>query len=94
MASEDPPSSTKFELSAPLRETEYANAFYTLLGGHDLTVVFFQTNPLMGAELEEANAKNAISVKPVGTIVLARTTAIALANQILQQANSVQANRT
>jgi hypothetical protein len=90
MTSSAPTKSANFQLSAPLGQTEYCNAFYTIIGVHDLTVVFLQTNPLMSPELEKANADGVVHVKPVATVVLARSAAIALANQILQQTNANQ----
>jgi hypothetical protein len=89
MANSAPTKGANFQLSAPLGETGYSNAFYTIIGVHDLTVVFLQTNALMNSELEKANADGVVNVKPVATVVLARSAAIALANQILQQTNQV-----
>jgi hypothetical protein len=85
MTAPPPRTGANFQLSAPLPETEYSNAFYTIISGHDLTVVFLRTDTLMGPELADANEKNLMHVKPVGSIVLAKTTAAALAKQILDQ---------
>jgi hypothetical protein len=87
MTTPAPGGATNCQLSAPLTESEYSNGFYTIISGHDLTIVFMRTTALMGPELAEANANNLVHVTPVGTIVLARSAAASLAKQILKQLN-------
>jgi hypothetical protein len=50
-----------------------------------MQLIFLRTRPLIGADLEEANKKNQAHVDPVATIVLSRDTAVAFAQQILDQ---------
>jgi hypothetical protein len=78
---------TNFEVDGALPESQYANAFYTIVSGNDLTIVFYKTKTLNAGELADANAANVMHVTPVSSIVLARSTADSLGKQILEQLN-------
>ncbi len=82
------PPPSPFQLTTPLEDSEYSNAFYTVLGVHDVTIVFLRTKPMIGQELTEANAEGTVHVRPVGTIIMSQSSALALAKQIQDQINA------